>query len=648
MALVVQSLSALVDIDRSWWPAASYGAGLLRMYDGYYQDYVTLYRLQPNVRTCVDFLARNIAQLGLHVFRRVSDTDRERLTDHPLARLLEQPLPPEYKMARYRLVEATMGDLGIYFNAYWLKMQVGTKWALLRVPPDLVTVRGNLFPTQYEVTVGGQVHVFPPERVVHFRGYNPENPVTGLSPLETLRRVLAEEAAAGDYREQFWANAARMAGIIERPADAPEWSEAARARFKAEFEALYAGSVNSGKTAILEEGMTWKQVSFSAQESEYLAGRKLTREECARAYHIPLTMVGILDHATFTNIKDQHKQLYVDCLGPWLAMLEQDIQTQLVPDFEDAENIYVEFNIAEKLQGDFEEQTRSLQAAVGRPWMTADEARARMNLPSMGGDAGRLVTPLNVLVGGQASPRDSAPLPKALVPVVGKADDGPEIDARLPELRQQHEAKWWEVLHRFFARQQRAILSRLPKAHAKQSIDDLWHDGDRWDRELAEDLLRLSTMTASEWGEYVASQAGAEFRVDPLLSWLEQNARIGAQEINRATRDQIADTMLEGVSRDSVLHVFEVAATSRLAEIVTSKVTTVSNLGALSGARQSGLRRKTWVVNSKNPRPSHAALNGVSVGIGELFPGVNMRWPGDPAGGAAEVANCTCSIRFGR
>ena len=46
--------------------------------------------------------------------------------------------------------------------------------------------------------------------------------------------------------------------------------------------------------------------------------------------------------------------------------------------------------------------------------MTADEARARFNMPSLGGDAAQLVTPLNVLVGGQASPRDSAP-PKGLV-----------------------------------------------------------------------------------------------------------------------------------------------------------------------------------------------------------------------------------------
>jgi len=417
---VVQSVGALTELEvgwwASWWPRSNYG--YLQMYDQYNYDYATIYRTQPNVRTCVDFLARNIAQLGLHVFRRVSDTDRVRLTDHPLAQLLERPLPADFKVTNYRLMESLMGDLGVYFNAYWLKVKAGTTedggrrtgngaMGLLRIPPALVYVYGGLTPTRYQVTFGGVLKEFSPNEIVHFRGYNAEDAVSGLSPLETLRRVLAEEHAAGDYREHFWQNAARQAGIIERPANAPEWSDTARNRFKAEFEALYSGGDNSGRTAILEEGMSWKPGTFNAQESEYLAGRKLTREECARAYHIPLPMVGILDNATFSNIREQHRNLYQDSLGPWLAMIEQDIELQLLQEFDDTEGVYVEFNIAEKMQGAFEEQTQALQSAVGRPWMTADEARARMNLPSLGGDAEALVTPLNVLVGGQASPRDS-------------------------------------------------------------------------------------------------------------------------------------------------------------------------------------------------------------------------------------------------
>jgi phage portal protein BeeE len=190
---VVQSVGALADLNTGWWPTISYGS--VQMYDRFNYDYATLYKQQPNVRTCVDFLARHRAA-RLHFG--VSETDRE-VGDHPLAQLLSLPLPAEFKVTTYRLIESLMGDLGVYFNAFWLKVKVpDAPIGLLRIPPDLVTVKGSLFPTGYEISFNGSPKQIAPGEIVHFRGYNPEDPVNGLSPLETLRRVLAEEHAAGD------------------------------------------------------------------------------------------------------------------------------------------------------------------------------------------------------------------------------------------------------------------------------------------------------------------------------------------------------------------------------------------------------------------------------------------------------------------
>jgi HK97 family phage portal protein len=233
------SQATLIDMPANWWPAN--GANSLTLYDSYSYDYATLYKTQPNVRVCVDFLARNIAQLGLHVYKRLENNDRIRVRDHGLAKLLDLPLPADYKVTQYRLLESLMGDLGVYHNAYWMKLRnENGLFGLLRIPPTFVTVLGNLYPTGYTITFVDGPKTFEAVDIVHFRGYNAENAVKGLSPLETLRRILAEEHAAGDYRENFWGNAARMAGVIERPATAPEWSDAARQRFKSEFSELYA------------------------------------------------------------------------------------------------------------------------------------------------------------------------------------------------------------------------------------------------------------------------------------------------------------------------------------------------------------------------------------------------------------------------
>jgi hypothetical protein len=259
---------------------------------------------------------------------------------------------------------------------------------------------------------------------VYFGGYNPDHPLLGLSPLETLRRILAEEAAASEYRGQMWGNAARMEGVIERPATAPKWTDPQRQSWRSQWQAQRAaGGSLVGSTAVLEDGMTWKPISFSAKDAEFLAARKLTREECASAYHIPLPMVGILDHATYSNVREMRKMLYADCLGPTLEMIQAEIERQLLPDMDDSDRVYVEFNISEKLKGSFEEQAQSLSLAIGKPWMKVNEGRALQNLPA---DDDPSSDEIAAQQGGPAAPATPGdePVPFKPTPKPGQADAG--------------------------------------------------------------------------------------------------------------------------------------------------------------------------------------------------------------------------------
>ena len=132
--------------------------------------------------------------------------------------------------------------------------------------------------------------------------------------------------------------------------------------------------------------MTFKPAAFSPRDSEFIQGSKLRREVSASMAQIPLPLVGILDHATFSNIKEQHKHLYQDTLGPIFEMIQQEVERQILPECQDTENVYCEFNIAAKLAGSFEEQANALRVLIGRPLMTANEGRARLNLPAIQDD----------------------------------------------------------------------------------------------------------------------------------------------------------------------------------------------------------------------------------------------------------------------
>ena len=370
--------------------------------------YYELWRTQPAVRTTVTFLARNIAHLGLHTFERRGDADRARLTDHPLAKLLARP---NMSTTRYRLMDALVHDLGIYDRAFWLliKGNDGVP-SIVRIPPDFVTPKGDswITPQKFEIKGnGGKIEVGP-DQVVYFRGY--ANTLEGgESPLEALRQTLAEEFEASRMREQLLRNGARVSGYLERPKDAPIWSSEAKSKFAKSWQSQYsAGGSRAGGTPILEDGMTFKSASQTSEQLQYIEARKLTREEVAAAYFIPPTMLGLMGGATYSNIAEQHKMLYQDTLGPWLQMIKEEIELQLLPHFADSDKLYVEFNLREKLSGSFEERAAQIQTSVGAPYLTRNEARALDNrAPIDGGD--ELIVPLNVLVGGQASPTDITP-----------------------------------------------------------------------------------------------------------------------------------------------------------------------------------------------------------------------------------------------
>jgi HK97 family phage portal protein len=604
-------------------------------------DYATLWRTQPELRTVVDFLARNIAQLGIHVFRRVSDVDRKRLIDHPLARLLSSP---NAGTTRYRLVDALIHDVCIFDNAFWMKTKAeqGTPIALRRVPPQRVSPTGTNWqePEGYLISGSrGQLQVTRNE-IVHFHGYNPLDDRVGASPIESLRRILAEEWAANVYREQLWRNGARMAGYLSRPADAPDWSDSGRNRFRDQWQAQYAGDgPHAGGTPILEDGMTFVSASTSPRDAQYVESRKLTREEVARSYHVPLPMVGILDHATFSNIREQHKQLYQDCLGPWLEMIQQEIELQIVPDLPDRNGVYVEFNISAKLSGSFEDQAAQLQAGTGAPYMTRNEARARLNLPQVdGGD--ELIVPLNVTVGAQA------PVPAEPAP---KQEPRARVKARAPQTVTDAAAT---ILSRFFARQGQIVLSGLgaQKTKGRKASPTDVFDVERWNGELAGDLLRVNSQISLAAASATLEQAGldpGQFAPEPTLGWLAANAAAIALAVNTVTLDQLGTALADDDPTAATKTLFEGYVAVRAAQLATTQTTAISGFGSCEAIKQTGAddgATKTWQAGV-NARPTHAALNGQTVGLHDHFSN-GARWPADINLSADETAGCNCALQI--
>jgi HK97 family phage portal protein len=661
---IVSSGGQLESIDRPFTnlnaaTVGSYGllSGGLDLGGDFIATYSYIYRTQPNVRTVIDFFGRNVAQLGLHLFARRSDSDRRRLATHPFESLIRRPagpMTPKLKITRYAFIESLTIDkltAGISAAVKVRDRKTNELRALLRVPPDMLDPVGGswLAPEKWRIRGNSGGILVDPEEILILRYHHPRDPRIGLSRLETLRLILAEEYAAGAYRQKFWKNAARMEGFLKRPPG--RWNDDARIRFKEDWKEYVGSGFKVGGTPILEDGMEWQAASFSAKDAEYLAARKLTREECATAFFIPPPMVGILEHATFSNITEQHKMLYQDALGPELVSTEEDFEVQLFPDFADLDpdRNYLEFNIAEKMKGSFEEQADALMKLAGRPLIVGDEGRARLNLNALGGSMAKPVVPMNMLVEGEEPPppEPGAPAPEETPPppAPGAASRLQAKAAMSARRRKQWLKKHRQVLGEFLERQADSIRTKTGAKGNDVTVDDVF-DLERWNDELSTDLFSLSSATAEDFGSALAEQYGSEFDETELWPFLTENSGLAAEMFNDSTRNALSEALGAAIVGDAVKEVLDRLVGSRLETLAQGRTTTAASFGASDAIRQAGGEHsKTWLVTSKNPRRSHAAMSGETVPVGELFSN-GGKWPGDPSLSADELAGCTCLLEF--
>jgi HK97 family phage portal protein len=657
--VMITSMGDEVTIDLSWLRCAT----PTRMYE-----------TQPYLRSVISFLGRNIAQLGLGVYIRESAEVRERADDSVAAALLHRP---NSYTTRYELFDALVCDMALWDRAFWWVQPDSTApsgWVIHPIPSAWVgdPASGTAAEPEYwYITRPGTPTVeVPAAQVIHFHGWNPTSLVHGVTPVETLKAILEEQVASVVYRAQRWARGARVGTVIQRPVGAPRWSPEAEKRFRSEFDASYTGAEGSsaGGTPILQDGMTLTRVGFSAVEDEFIDANKLALTTVAAVYHVNPTMVGLLDNANYSNVREFRRMLYGDTLGPWLAMIEDRINTFLLPLLGEPSNEYVEFNIAEKLQGSFEEQAAVAATAVGGPYMTRNEYRARQNLPPIdGGD--ELIVPLNVTAGGQPSSQTplAAPirLSDGLVQVIEpayrtttnalvRASTGPVLGKLKASERQVNATA--AVLRRFYKHQGASVLSQMPKAgRARRKADgeeDEWWDEDRWNEALTKQLYAVAMKVNADLGGQQIDELGLPDPFDPEgnAEYLQAVMATRAASINSTTKAQLDDVLQRAADGEedapTPADVFETAMGDRSITGAQTIMTTVAGIAMEEAGRQAevqtgGQATKTWVVNSTNSR--HPEMDGETVPLNEDFSN-GAAWPGDSVLGPDETAGCTCDL----
>jgi HK97 family phage portal protein len=358
------------------------GAGL--HLSGSFASYAQLYKSQPWVKTLVSKLGTGTSRLPIGTYQR-TDKGRQDASHTPYGELMRRPNPRLGRVLLWLWVSCTYD---LYGESMLLKLRddsgrVRELWPMHPANVLVKVINGEVFygymGRGYDLRA-----VWPASEVVHFRAYNPDTLLRGLSPCEPLRQTLLAEDAMRRTSAAMWRNGARAGVVLSHP---KTLSKPAAEKLKAAWDAMHAGVDNAGKTAVLEEGLTPHLLQQTAEDMQYIDGRRLNREECCAVWDVPPPAVHILDRATFSNVTENLRSLYRDTHAARLPIFEDTLRNQLAPDFTALDEIYMTFLLDEILRGDAEKAIPANAQAIGTAQATPNEVRRQGNLPDVeGGD----------------------------------------------------------------------------------------------------------------------------------------------------------------------------------------------------------------------------------------------------------------------
>jgi len=114
------------------------------------------------------------------------------------------------------------------------------------------------------------------------------------------KNAIGMAIACEEYGASFFANGANPGGVLEHPGVLKD-----PAKVRESWNAVYQGSANAHRIAVLEEGMKFQPIGIPPEQAQFLETRKFQINEIARIFRVPPHMVGDLEKSSFSNIEQQ-------------------------------------------------------------------------------------------------------------------------------------------------------------------------------------------------------------------------------------------------------------------------------------------------------------------------------------------------------
>jgi HK97 family phage portal protein len=337
----------------------------------------------------VSLLAGQIAALPLSVYRKDENGHRVEAVRHPVHKLLHTE--PNHLYTSFVFRETMMVHLLVSDGNFYSIIQRDGNFRPAKLwmcdPKQVfpIMVEGQMF-----YFVNGFCNPFPARDMIHVLGISFDG-IKGLTPLKYHAQSIGYSLTLQEFSQRFFKNGANVGAVVEHPT---KMTKDQYEMFRDSWDRAYAGTQNTGKTAILQGGAKLNKVGIAPEEAQYLESRKLSVTDIARILGVPPHKIYDLDKATFSNIEQQGIEFVQDSLLTWIRRIESEFDRKLFTEREKG-SMYSKFNVSGLLRGDAAARGDYYSKMVGAGIMKPDEARAKEDMNAVGGLADELHFPLN-------------------------------------------------------------------------------------------------------------------------------------------------------------------------------------------------------------------------------------------------------------
>ena len=332
-----------------------------------------------SVWNAIRLLSESVSSLPITVYRKENNGDKVEDVNNRIYNLIK--FKPNNFQNKITFFEYVMYSILTDGNAYVqiIRDNSANPVQLLPLNPDYVNIfikENELF---YQMDGGS---VLDSSDVLHIKLITDDG-IEGLSPIDQCAKAINWSLSMEEFGSTFFKNGAKPSSVLSTDR---ALSETAIERLKNSFNSSYAKLKSSNSTIILEEGLSFKPISISPEQAQFLASRQFGIEEIARIFNIPPHMLKDLSKSSFNNIEMQSQEYVTYTLMPYLTRIEQEMNLKLFRTNELGKT-FVEFNVNGLLRGDVKTRNEAYKTAIQNGYMSINEVRQKENLNSIeGGD----------------------------------------------------------------------------------------------------------------------------------------------------------------------------------------------------------------------------------------------------------------------